>query len=314
MFKEVLNSRNTPNQRILSECRDEKFTFKIYLEASDHVISYAEIEGIDVDKVIYKYENQNYSFKTNEITEIQTLPKSKVVNVFIKEKNQKQLAYLMVPLIIGIAAAVYGEIIEEDWLIGAGVTFAATSYFTTFIIIWSQAKRYRQKINRAIESSRINTLIHNLDESTTEEDYFNKLIAVNLKYMDDYYYLVQIQTSKSYGLTRFGALVGFLVLIVGVGLSYVDSSNITGKLTIVSGVIIEFISAIFFYLYNRTIQQLNIYHDKLIAVQDTTLALKVAQSINDENLKNQTMRYLTEILTNKLIKTPETISGDSGKE
>ena len=78
-----------------------------------------------------------------------------------------------------------------------------------------------------------------------------------------------------------------------------------------SGIIIEFISAIFFYLYNKTIQQLNIYHDKLIAVQDTTLALKVAQSITDVDMKNQTMRYLTRILTNKLIKTPEAVNEDN---
>jgi hypothetical protein len=161
-------------------------------------------------------------------------------------------------------------------------------------------------------------LITNLDKSTTEEDYFNKLIAVNLKYMDDYYHLVQIQTSKSYQLTRFGAIVGFLVLLIGIGLSYytdIKSGNdnllSTGGLTMASGIIIEFISAIFFYLYNKTIQQLNIYHDKLIAVQDTTLALKVAQSITDVDMKNQTMRYLTRILTNKLIKTPEAVNEDN---
>ena len=136
--------------------------------------------------------------------------------------------------------------------------------------------------------------------------------------MDDYYHLVQIQTSKSYQLTRFGAIVGFLVLLIGIGLSYYTdiqsgSDNLlsTGGLTMASGIIIEFISAIFFYLYNKTIQQLNIYHDKLIAVQDTTLALKVAQSITDVDMKNQTMRYLTQILTNKLIKTPVAVNEDN---
>ena len=308
MFKSIINSRNIPNSKILTECIDEQFTIKVFGTVAEHMISFQQVDSIDSESFVYQFDGQTFSYKTNEIAEIQTLPKSKVVNVFIREKNWKMLMYFFVPLFIGTIALSIGLSLEEDWLIGAGGAIVITSYITTLVIAQDIGRRHRQKIIRAIETSGINNLIKKLDESTTEEDYFNKLIAVNLKYMDDYYYLVQLQTSKSYSLTRLGAIIGFLILIIGIGLSYFDHSNITGKLTIASGVIIEFISAVFFYLYNRTIQQLNIYHDKLIAVQDTTLALKVAQSIKDDNLKNQTMRYLTEILTNKLIKTPESIT------
>lgn len=55
-----------------------------------------------------------------------------------------------------------------------------------------------------------------------------------------------------------------------------------------------------FYVYNKTIAQLNTYHEKLVNVQDTMLALKVAQIVKDEKLKDETMAYLTKALTRKL--------------
>ena len=71
-------------------------------------------------------------------------------------------------------------------------------------------------------------------------------------------------------------------------------------LTIASGALIEFISAIFFHIYNRTVRQLNTYHDKLVSVQDTMLALKVAQIVKEPALKDSTMAYLTRALTSRL--------------
>ena len=314
----MLNFRNRPNQKILTECRDEEFQFRFYSQMAEHSINFNEIQSIDSEKLIYKYDGQDITIETNKIGEIQTLPKTKVVNIFLQIDQKSQYKPLILPVLIGIIITVIGGFYENEFIIGWGLASILSVYIGFFYSIFFQHKNYKQKILRAVDSSRINTLITNLDKSTTEEDYFNKLIAVNLKYMDDYYHLVQIQTSKSYQLTRFGAIVGFLVLLIGIGLSYytdIKSGNdnllSTGGLTMASGIIIEFISAIFFYLYNKTIQQLNIYHDKLIAVQDTTLALKVAQSITDVDMKNQTMRYLTRILTNKLIKTPEAVNEDN---
>jgi len=311
------NFRNRPNQKILSECIDEKFTFKIYSDIAEHTISYNEILKIEGPDLSYKFGGQEFSYDINDINEIQTLPKTKVVNIFIRSKSNKQKYIFLVIISIGAIGYYLGEYLEKDWLIAAGITFSASWYITYFYIFISQSRRYKQKVHRAIDSYRINTLIEDLEKSS-KENYYTKLINVNLKYMDDYYHLVHIQTSKSYQLTRLGAIVGFLILLVGIVISYFtnisgksNSLISTGELTIASGIIIEFISAVFFYMYNKTIQQLNIYHDKLIAVQDTTLALKVAESITDDTIKNRTMKYLTEILTNKLIETPESITSTS---
>ena len=124
--------------------------------------------------------------------------------------------------------------------------------------------------------------------------------------MEQYYLLVRTQTEKSYGLTQFAAFVGFFTLIAGIILSFFEGLNSPSTIiTIASGTLIEFISAVFFYIYNRTVNQLNTYHEKLVNVQDTMLALKVAQIVKDEKLKDDTMTYLTKALTNRLIDKKE---------
>jgi hypothetical protein len=50
-----------------------------------------------------------------------------------------------------------------------------------------------------------------------------------------------------------------------------------------SGVIVEFISGVFFVLYNRTVRQLKEYHDSLLNVQNILLAFKVVEDSGDEN-------------------------------
>ena len=60
-----------------------------------------------------------------------------------------------------------------------------------------------------------------------------------------------------------------------------------------------FISAVFFYLYNQTIQKMSSYHNKLVLSQNINLALKLVQDIPEgervEPLKNLIDRLTTDI-------------------
>ena len=55
----------------------------------------------------------------------------------------------------------------------------------------------------------------------------------------------------------------------------------------IAGVITEFIAGIFFYLYNKTLQQLNLFHDKLVLMQQTSMSYMAISLIKDEKLKDQ---------------------------
>lgn len=54
-----------------------------------------------------------------------------------------------------------------------------------------------------------------------------------------------------------------------------------------SGIFVEFISGVLFFLYNRTVRQLKEYHDSLINVQNILLSFKLIESIKDEKSKTE---------------------------
>ena len=49
-----------------------------------------------------------------------------------------------------------------------------------------------------------------------------------------------------------------------------------------AGVISEFLSATFFYLYNKNLKQLNFFYEKLIKFQDTYWAIALANGLPED--------------------------------
>jgi hypothetical protein len=120
-------------------------------------------------------------------------------------------------------------------------------------------------------------------EETDYERYFTKLLQINLDNLTRYYFLVGEQAARSFWLTASTAAFGFLILSAGIALSFfpIQGVAVTAEaVAVVSGLIVEFIAGVMFYIYNRTIKQLGAYHDKLLRVQD----LVVAQSWEIERL------------------------------
>ncbi len=57
-------------------------------------------------------------------------------------------------------------------------------------------------------------------------------------------------------------------------------------ITIASGSITEVISTVFFYLYNKTIINMEKYHDKLVISQNITYSFELIETINDVQKKD----------------------------
>lgn len=51
----------------------------------------------------------------------------------------------------------------------------------------------------------------------------------------------------------------------------------------VSGIITEFIAAIFFYLYNKTVSSMSKYYNKLVLSYNISIALRVAELLPDKD-------------------------------
>jgi hypothetical protein len=58
-----------------------------------------------------------------------------------------------------------------------------------------------------------------------------------------------------------------------------QSAKDAGYVATASGTLGEFISAVFFYLYNQTIIKMGGYHQKLVLTQNVSLALKITEEL-----------------------------------
>lgn len=111
-----------------------------------------------------------------------------------------------------------------------------------------------------------------------EEDMYESSIQMSYKYLDQYYRETREQATRGFRITVGVCVIGAAIVIIGVILM-VFKITTAAYVTTASGVIIEFISSIFFHLYNKTIQSMGNYHNKLILSQNVAIALKITDSI-----------------------------------
>lgn len=123
-------------------------------------------------------------------------------------------------------------------------------------------------------------------EGATGDDVFKYILLINVSALEGYVAQTRVQAEQSFRLARIIASMGFAILAVGIALaiylSVLDRPTLDAAyLTAIAGVITEFISGVFFYLYNRTLQQINLFHDKLVGMQQTSMAYLATGLVSD---------------------------------
>ncbi len=111
-----------------------------------------------------------------------------------------------------------------------------------------------------------------------QEDVFENSIKMSYKYLDQYYLQTREQAQKGFFVTACVSIFGALLLGIGIVAMFFEKTE-PSYVTCASGVITEFIAAIFFYLYNKTIVSMSKYHNKLVLSQNISIALKVADTL-----------------------------------
>lgn len=115
------------------------------------------------------------------------------------------------------------------------------------------------------------------------KDAFDYSLHMSYKYLDQYYCQTREHAQKGFKAASLVSIGGAIIIAVGI-ISLFFGKGEAAYVTTASGIITEFISAVFFYLYNRTIQSMGAYHNKLILSQNVALAIKIADSLsNDAN-------------------------------
>lgn len=127
------------------------------------------------------------------------------------------------------------------------------------------------------------------------QDVFENSIRMSYKYLDQYYLQTREQAQNGFFVTVCVSVVGALLLAVGIVAMFLEKTE-PSYITCASGVVTEFIAAIFFYLYNKTVASMSKYHNKLVLSQNISIALKVADTLpSDDKTKSKNM-IISELL------------------
>ncbi|RRN71497.1 TRADD-N-associated membrane domain-containing protein [Agrobacterium deltaense] len=108
------------------------------------------------------------------------------------------------------------------------------------------------------------------------------------------YYVMNIgQARNSFRASLTAVIVGFVTIIVGVWWAYANNmSNNSAYIVAIAGVVLQFIGGGYFYLYNRSLIQLNFFFGRLALMQDTLLAIRLADSIPEGADRNAVLQRL----------------------
>ena len=128
-----------------------------------------------------------------------------------------------------------------------------------------------------------------------QEDIFENSIKMIYKYLDQYYLQTRTQAQNGFYITV-GVSVGGAILI-GLGIVALFMGKIESSyITCASGLITEFIAAIFFYLYNKTVMSMSKYHNKLVLSHNISIALKVADTLPPEDKAKSKELIISQLL------------------
>lgn len=146
-------------------------------------------------------------------------------------------------------------------------------------------------------------------ESATGDGVFKYVLLMNVSALEGYVAQTRIQAAQSFRLSQIVAVVGFLLIATGVAAGIylsVTRQRVLDMAYIASGagILTEFVSGVFFYLYNRTLHQINRFHDKLVAMEQTSMSLLASSQIKDESKRDDaTLTLARELLSVAAVKS-----------
>lgn len=117
------------------------------------------------------------------------------------------------------------------------------------------------------------------------------------KLLTQYYEEALEQGEQSFRWALFAAVGGFIVLIAAIIFITTNERVEVGVVTLIAGGLIEFIAAVFFYLYGRTALQMADYRERLDQTQRFLLAHSMSETLEGELRDRVRAHLITTIAT-----------------
>jgi hypothetical protein len=131
------------------------------------------------------------------------------------------------------------------------------------------------------------------------------IAASQIQLLTDFYRLALTQAGRSFRWALIAAGVGLLFFLAAVVFLITQKQQSVATISLVSGALIEVISAINFYLYGRTSAQLAEFHARLEATQRFLLANSICERLEGEAQQAARSDLIKTIATFDLAATPK---------
>lgn len=258
-------------------------------------------------RIVYKFDDRIYKIQDEEKRKIQIESRIQECNDVIKDKFAKMIIFglfAVLPFLICVYILYMDYYftlnVKSFWEYAyQEIKLCAIIAISFWLFMWYLFKAYNNslvsKYKRCLKEIEIKET--EAIKNEIDDDVFENSIKLSYKYLDEYYEQTKTQAKNGFYVTIGVAIFGAVILCVGICLMFWGKTE-PAYVTCASGVLVEFISSIFFYLYNKTIISMRNYHDKLVLSQNVSIALKVADSIDNEEKNSSKVKIIEELLKN----------------
>ena len=114
-------------------------------------------------------------------------------------------------------------------------------------------------------------------------------VQLGLNQLTEYYTINKSQARNSFRFSIFAIVLGLITIVGGIWIFYLrDIPNLQlATISSISGTLIETIGGLYFFIYKKSLEQLNYFYDKLTETQNIMLAVKLAESMENEEKKTE---------------------------
>lgn len=166
----------------------------------------------------------------------------------------------------------------DDILITMTASVAVASMLTVIKTLLDRKRATREEQEVKVEVERV------VERYKDEPKDVLTLMRRNVAELREYYTINKQQARNAFSAALFVCFLGFLIFGGGVVLSYISPST-TGvvQYSTISGAIVETIAGLFFWLYSKSLKQINIFHESLQHTQKFLTAIQLTDEISGPN-------------------------------
>jgi hypothetical protein len=191
--------------------------------------------------------------------------------------------------------------------LGVGLLFVSVLCVALVAVASSPALSNALSVEKPFQNAELEPILrerHRIQEKISHDREPNifDTIELNLNQLNEYYTINKSQARRSFAASLFAIVAGLVVIITSIVLPEVSGGAAMSTRTYVggiSGVILQFIGGAYFYLYNRSLAQLNFFFSRLSITQDTMLAIKLCDNLPDTESRGVVLSQIISALLSR---------------